>query len=831
GSSYAFTDELAGATMAASTGVENALRFVVGKGDAGYSAKDAYRAGKQATVEADEKFAKEHPVQSTALTVGGGFLAPGMLQAGKFIAGAKSLPGLILRGGVVGAGAGGVAGAGDAEEGRRLAGAKSGAVTGGAIGAALPPAISAAVKVARPLISRVSARAAPAIEAVSKVAGPKAGPALKAEADKLRKIDPEMRAAKTLQRAIDRDKEAGIDMRPGAAPMYGGGENLVALYDVAANSPGPARELIRQSIRNHRANTPVEVEADLGASLGANGDYFAALEAMKAKRAAEVEPILQQAFAQQIDAEAFNAQIAPLIARLPKGTLATAYDLARKAGRNPEELGLANLDTFDGFATPKSAPAELIPAKDLGDLKRGVSPQASQGPSLVEFLAQNGGLSDIGGELANMDAATWHRLRPFLPKLIKDTGMAPEDAAMRAFDEGYFPDRVAPTMEGGENMHPISADDLYSAIREELSGRKRFAREPDADVLMRKGRLDGLEERLRAAGIDPRKSSPADISRDLSQYDDDLLRLNAFADGDPLPMSPNEPVPVVNPTLETLHWVKKAMDEGLEQYRNPVTRQLEFESSPAAMVDSQVRSALASQMRKINPEYKEAMKLHGDESDRIQALALGRNILSAKFDMQPERVASVVNEMSIGERDEFRKGVGEALLHKVRGGGGDIRVMRDLLRDRNLAAKVQLAFPDDESFARFLQSADRRVREADINGRIMGGSPTDPRQAARADLEDEGEEMAGVLGDAALLDVRGVGRRAAKALMKSVPRQSRSVLGDPASNTAIGISAGDAEEMTRLLNMLQRQRALDAMLTAQGSRIAPPLAESIRPQR
>lgn len=56
------------------------------------------------------------------------------------------------------------------------------------------------------------------------------------------------------------------------------------------------------------------------------------------------------------------------------------------------------------------------------------------------------------------------------------------------------------------------------------------------------------------------------------------------------------------------------------------------------------------------------------------------------------------------------------------------------------------------------------MTERDVNSRIMGGSPTDPPQAARADLAAKGPDVGGVIGDVLTGDVRGLAGSAQRQL-------------------------------------------------------------------
>lgn len=110
-----------------------------------------YQEIKQAADEDLARARKDRPGMTLAGELGGGLatgLAGGLTKAGQSVASSLvrgSLPARIAKGAGVGAISGGLYGAGTAEEGKRLEGAKSGALVGGTIGGAIP-AVGAAVK-------------------------------------------------------------------------------------------------------------------------------------------------------------------------------------------------------------------------------------------------------------------------------------------------------------------------------------------------------------------------------------------------------------------------------------------------------------------------------------------------------------------------------------------------------------------------------------------------------------------------------------------------------------------------------------------------------------
>lgn len=115
---------------------------------------------------------------------------------------------------------------------------------------------------------------------------------------------------------------------------------------------------------------------------------------------------------------------------------------------------------------------------------------------LSDFLRREGGLQDQSGEISHILGGKNQR-----PGLINRRGKTLDDAALRAWEEGYFP-------EHGENRPTIN--DLLDAIRDDVSGIPRYSAQDKAMVeayrnaLAKNADIDRIADAL---GIDPRDYS------------------------------------------------------------------------------------------------------------------------------------------------------------------------------------------------------------------------------------------------------------------------------------------------------------------------------------
>lgn len=153
-----------------------------------------------------------------------------------------------------------------------------------------------------------------------------------------------------------------------------------------------------------------------------------------------------------------------------------------------------HINMFDALKNPEMIPPET-------KLKR---------TSLTQFLRSRGGLLDVGGDLKAMDAIKG------MPGLISKKGVGLDDAALSAWEHGYFP----------ELSERPSINDLLEAIDEELRGNKRYNVDEQQTF---SDQIAMLEEELDREGIDWRNMSPAEIERAIDEIPE-LKRLEREAE-------------------------------------------------------------------------------------------------------------------------------------------------------------------------------------------------------------------------------------------------------------------------------------------------------------
>jgi DNA invertase Pin-like site-specific DNA recombinase len=135
-----------------------------------------------------------------------------------------------------------------------------------------------------------------------------------------------------------------------------------------------------------------------------------------------------------------------------------------------------------------------------------ISKGASKGAPfrLVSWLISEGGCQDQSGEISHVIGRPKDR-----PGLISHKGMTLDDAALKAWEAGFFP---------GLSSRP-SIDDLLEAIGQDVRGAPRYSIHDEAIVAAKRARRDAGAEFDRLAAHGQRVALYARVSTDRGEQD------------------------------------------------------------------------------------------------------------------------------------------------------------------------------------------------------------------------------------------------------------------------------------------------------------------------
>lgn len=724
-------DELAALGGFVTQGLGNIGRRLTGRdievtaGERAAAARDVERA-------AQDAYVKENPGKSLLGGVlGGAAFGPG--------AGAAAVPGLLGRFGQAAA----IGGAYGVAEGEGVGGRAVGGLLGAGLGAATQGLFEGLPVYARALSRDIERLRAPAGST------PNRG---------------ERRVASAIENAVTRDEMTPAGLLAGRSfegqlPLERGGENLIGLAEVAAQSPGRARTAITNAVRTRAEGTSNRVSNRLGEGLGAEGNVYQNLQRQVTARgdAAKTGMAAIEATPVPLGEDSINALRTGLASKPLRDEIENAI-----AELSPE--GAAAARRLVGLAeTPRPATDAIKPTLEPGDRLRGSDslnlPDAPTPDQMRQFgRVESVPLSSARRSQNQMD---WERFgrRDSPGEVVKGYGDKPvavrrEDGEFIIMDGHH---RTAQAIKNGQDsleMHVIDARNYAP----ELAGRA------------------------------PREADNSDVAmlRELLGED--------FA-----------PAPSAQLTVREAQDISYALNEAAGRaYRGGFGTRGERLKGLA--------NAIRGDARQASPEYRQWLQQYGDDSQAIDALRTGTNVFAKaneKNAMSSAQLRERWSEWSDAAKDNYRLGVGEAILDKVRG-GQDVATMRKLLKDGELAERARIAFGSDDAFERFMQSAADEVSMQNVNTQLLGGSPTMRRAAGAADVAEQDGGAASAALDF-LTDMTspiGATRQAVKMAIKSLPKKDRSIIGDQELNGLLGRALTDETEMTRLLNLLEAERSL-----------------------
>lgn len=527
--------------------------------------------------------------------------------------------------------------------------------------------------------------------------------------------------------------------------MGRGGESLARAVGAV---PGPGQEIAETVLRRRQGEAPGRMMASTLRDLGDDGTGFhPTLDQLDMKRLVESKPLYEEAFA-----------IGPVqstkledLARRPsvKDAIRKAFKLAMEEGEDARGLGLFDMENPADWASefPSSG------AAGAGQIaRRGGLAKAPQGKTLIKFIADNGGVLDEGGDLAMRDPQLWNRGRAYQSRLIGEGG-TPEQWAQRAWERGYFPDRQSPP----------SPEELFKALDDELRGSPRYARDADPRQADRVRLLDEAEEMEYRGGV----------GDDVPDPDDYVGR----------PEPRGEPVFGQVPTAKTWDYVKRGLDELIEEKRDPVTKRLPRTDTMRLM--DQTRRELRGELVDLNPAYGPALAAYTGPSRAIDAAHLGRRLVTGKMD--PEDVATGVGMMSKNELDALKLGMARGLADQFRGQNPQ-KVIRRFADDAVVQDRLRAGFNNDAAFGQFMDDVIAEAQAQTSYNRVLSGSRTTP---LREDIDAANEAASGageIFADVMARKAGGEGfvRQGANAALRNWQRIRQPGLNNPEVSRLLG---------------------------------------------
>lgn len=188
-----------------------------------------------------------------------------------------------------------------------------------------------------------------------------------------------------------------------------------------------------------------------------------------------------------------------------------------------------------------------------------------------------------------------------------------------------------------------------------------------------------------------------------------------------------EPILVRVPTWQTLDYMKRGIDQVVEQYRNPITGKLDLDTY--GRVADITRTAFVGTMRDLNPSYAKALNAWSGPSRSMDALQVGADALKRS----PEQNAARLAEMSANDVEFARLGIGQTLRDIVNKRGPLAaefdRVAGTQYGSKSTRDQLRPFFQSEDAYKKFVDSVTAETTMARTSNKILGGSQTAERLA------------------------------------------------------------------------------------------------------
>lgn len=419
---------------------------------------------------------------------------------------------------------------------------------------------------------------------------------------------------------------------------------------------------------------------------------------------------------------------------------------------------------------------------------------------LERFAGTNQKLADVPAAMRELgDQATPMDVSPGLNQLGRVITTKPgptQDAAIDLLDarRAVQGDRILGTMQqqvpdGARNLIPNV--ETSPAFRESLKANFK----PNA-ALVREFKKPAVREayekaRINLLNIDPDNKTP-DYNTLMSLLDPPAGTTDR----------------VVGVSYEVLHRVKKNLDT-INKKRNPLTGKLESDdlNPEVDVILDRARRTFAKQLKSQNPKYAKLLDDIGTTKSYDRARANGLNFFK---NLKLEKLqAANVGLRDEAERRVYQQGVVDAISERFApniAAGQDVSTA--ILR---LKPQLEVVFGKAKA-AKIIKEAQAQRKMMREGNRIMGGSQTQPRQAAQ-EMFDAGPEA--IIGPgtsrASMLDrlirlglpvgpSRAVGERIGQRLLSQSPDELERVAARRA-NTGFTPLSGDVAEVIRDLGL------------------------------
>jgi len=466
------------------------------------------------------------------------------------------------------------------------------------------------------------------------------------------------------------------------------------------------------------------------------------------------------------------------------------------AGGIPTGVGLYKAGTVALKNAPRLLRLMGIGAGEGAIYGAGVAGEGGTGEGAKRGAGFGAAMGPVGVGIAHVGGRAWDRLIKPVWNRLSET---PTSEARRILQKYLDRDDITPEQLQRE-LDELGPDAVLADVQGNVQGLARtVAQEPGkprtiAQRLLHNRQRRQQERILKSAGVDPndvgafrmnitqlinnRKSRAAPLYEEAYNTVLNRSQIRTIAvrgsDGSErqIKISLNEllrviPKSFINKAKELMRGdmdllesirrnfpdTPKGRAAALKQFQNPDTNSLQFYDYLKRALDERIgiriRDGAAEEVRNLigqknrllgyldaaSPAYRKARETYAGEANLRSAVEYGRSLMSNKVDLSEAQLA--FEAMSAGEKKFLRQGIIRGLVDRLENTKEMSNFASSLVDTKRMRELLRYAFPDQDTFNKFITNMVAENRYSYTRNFITGGSPTAPRLAGQADLNKE----------------------------------------------------------------------------------------------
>lgn len=285
------------------------------------------------------------------------------------------------------------------------------------------------------------------------------------------------------------------------------------------------------------------------------------------------------------------------------------------------------------------------------------------------------------------------------------------------------------------------------------------------------------------------------------------LGLNLDADG-------NVQIDKTAASMQTLDYVKRGLDDVLEEFRDKTTGKLRLDENGRSI--NATREQFLATIDKMNPTYAKARQAWGGPTQTMEAMSLGRQFAKGDAEATIDRF----RKLNEADQDAFRIGLARELAGSVQMSRDGRNSVDKIFGSQGQRNRLRQLFPSKDEFSAFEKAMQEEQRMATTKNEVLANSKT---LRNTVDANDAGGVIGQAMVDASSGGLFGMAMGFAR---RAVNRATIGMAEKPAAELASMIATSDRDTQAQVLKeLVRRQQKMEASANrGAGLRTAPAAA-------